>query len=72
MGGMSSAGWKTLVVVGVLALGIDLVRPADVAAQTPIVKTKLNYINSNGAIGVYTIMTGFLMHGRSGHVFLFH
>ena len=51
MSGKISVGWKTLAVVGVLALGIGFVHPADVAAQVPSVKTKLKYINSNGAIG---------------------
>ena len=51
MSGKISVGWQTLAVVGVLALGIGLVHPADVAAQVPAVKTKLNYINSTGAFG---------------------
>ncbi len=48
---MSGKILVTLSVVGALALGIGLVHPVDVAAQVPSVKTKLNYINSNGAIG---------------------
>jgi hypothetical protein len=48
---MSGKILVTLSVVGALALGIGLVHPADVAAQVPSVKTKLNYINNNGAIG---------------------
>ena len=51
MSGKISVGWQTLALISVLALGIGLVHPADVAAQVPAVKTKLNYINSNGAFG---------------------
>jgi len=51
MSGKNSVGWQTLAVVSVLALGIGIVHPADVAAQVPSVNTKLNYINSNGAFG---------------------
>jgi hypothetical protein len=50
MSGKISVGWQTLALI-VLALGIGLVHPADVAAQVPSVDTKLNYINSNGAFG---------------------
>ena len=48
---MSGKFLVTLSVVGALALGIGFVHPVDVAAQVPAVKTKLNYINSNGAFG---------------------
>jgi len=51
MSGKISVGWQTLALISVLALGIGLVHPADVAAQVPSVDTKLNYINSNGAFG---------------------
>ena len=51
MSGKISVGWQALAVVSVLVLGIGLVHPADVAAQVPSVNTRLNYINSNGAIG---------------------
>ena len=51
MRGRISVDWQTLAVVGVLALGIGFIHPADVAAQVPSVRTKLNYINSNGAFG---------------------
>jgi hypothetical protein len=51
MSGKISVGWQTLALISVLALGIGLVHPADVAAQVPSVHTKLNYINSNGAFG---------------------
>jgi hypothetical protein len=50
MSGKISVGWQTLALI-VLALGIGLVHPADVAAQVPSVDTKLNYINSTGAFG---------------------
>ena len=50
MSGKISVGWQTLALI-VLALGIGLVHPADVAAQVPSVKTKLDYINSTGAFG---------------------
>ena len=46
-----SVGWKNLAVVSLLALGIGVVHPTDVAAEVPTVNTKLNYINSNGAFG---------------------
>ena len=51
MSGKKSVDWRTPALISVLALGIGLVHPADVAAQVPSVNTKLNYINSNGAIG---------------------
>jgi hypothetical protein len=51
MSGKISVGWQALALISVLALGIGLVLPADVAAQVPSVNTKLNYINSNGAFG---------------------
>ncbi len=51
MSGKKSVDWQTPALISVLALGIGLVHPADVAAQVPSVNTKLNYINSNGAFG---------------------